>query len=408
MEPSSAFTDPSPEFLRDPYLFYRMMHATDPVLQMPGLFGIGGWLVTSHAVCGAVLKDKRFGKEGDRVLSPEILAKIPSENTELKERRKSNLLFRDPPDHTRLRGLVNQAFTPRTVERLRPHVEEIANGLIDAFAGSSRFDLLREFAFPLPVIVIAELLGVPAADREQFKIWSTDLTLGLNPGASVEDFQKVSVAIEAMSEYFNAIIDDRRKEPRADLISDLVRAQEAGDRMSQMELLSTCRLILTAGHETTVNLIGNGALALLSNPSAKDALAADATLGANAVEEMLRFDSPVQMTLRFAMEDGPLGDKQCKRGDLVVLLLGAANRDPAHFPSPETFDIRRDNAHSHLSLGAGIHYCLGAPLARIEGQIAIGALLARLPKLALDGDAGPLVYRKNVVLRGLQSLPVTA
>jgi cytochrome P450 len=386
----------TPERLADPYPLYRQLRSLDPVFRAPGVFGLGAWLVTNHALASQVLRSKQFGKEGEKVVAPELLAQIPQEASDLRARRKHSLLFRDPPQHTRLRGLVNLAFTPRTVERLRPHVAEIAEDLLDR--APPTFDLIRDFAFPLPIIVISELLGVPAADREQFKLWSTDLTRGLEPGATAEDLALVSRAVEALDGYMAEVIEERRREPRQDLISELTRAHEDDDALSMDELLATCRLILTAGHETTVNLIGNGVLALLRHPEARREVTP------NLVSELLRFDSPVQMTMRFAFEDTTLGRHEVKRGDLVVPMLGAGNRDPEVFADPDRLDPERANADRHLSFGAGIHYCLGASLARLEGELAIGALLRRRPGLA---PAGPVTWRKNLVLRGLASFPVT-
>jgi pimeloyl-[acyl-carrier protein] synthase len=405
------FAAMGPEFLADPYPAYERLRALDPVLWVPGIFGIGAWVVTDHATCNAVLRDKRFGKQANKVLPPEAIALIPQEAEAIVERRKHSMLFRDPPDHTRLRGLVNQAFTPRTVERLRPHIAEIAGRLVDALeeklrAGAESVDLIRELAFPLPIIVIAELLGVPPEDRDRFKQWSTVLTQGLNPGAGREVFKHVGVAARELDAYLAVVIDERRREPRADLISELVRVHEGTDRLSIDELTATCRLILTAGHETTVNLIGNGTLALLRNEAQRDLLAGDPSLLQGAVEEMLRFDSPVQMTSRFAYEACHIGGKDVPRGAVVLLLLGAANRDPHVFPEPQRFDVRRENAHANIAFGVGIHYCLGAPLARVEGEVAFGALLARLPRLAL-AEGAPLEWRDNVVLRGLRALYVT-
>jgi cytochrome P450 len=314
------------------------------------------------------------------------------------------MLFRDPPDHTRLRRLVSQAFTPRTVERLHGHIVEVAETLIGRAIDRGRMDLIADFAFPLPIIVIAELLGVPPSDRDKFRDWSSDLTQGLSPGAGPEELERVERSVDRFDEYMSAIIEQRRREPRSDLISDLVRAHEAGDHLSMEELLATCRLILSAGHETTVNLIGNGMLALLRHPEARAALAADPSLLPNAVEEFLRYDSPVQLTLRFTLEPTVLGDQALSPGDLVVVLLGAANHDPAVFAEPARLDLRRENVRDHISFGGGIHYCLGASLARLEGQIAIGALLRRLPGLALVSEA--LTWRPNPVLRGVESLPV--
>jgi cytochrome P450 len=399
-----------PQFVADPYPFYDAVRGAGAggVTWMPGAFGVGAWMVAGHAACSAALKSKHLGKEGHRVLPPERLALLPQEGAQVAEHRKVNMLFRDPPDHTRLRGLVNQAFTPRTIERLRPHIAEIAESLLDAAAATATtdgtVDLIRTYAFPLPIIVIAEMLGVSPADRDRFKAWSTVLTQGIKLDATVDDLRQVGGAIAELSAYLREVIEDRRKTPRADLISDLVRVQDAGDRLTMDELLGTCRLILTAGHETTVNLIGNGVLALLQNPDARAALAGDPGLLPGGVEELLRYDSPVQITQRFAMEDTHVGDHAVARGDIVILLLGGANRDPEVFDAPAKVDVRRPNAHAHLSFGTGIHYCLGAPLARLEGEIAIGALLRRFPRLALAG--APLGWRSHMVLRGLNTLPV--
>jgi pimeloyl-[acyl-carrier protein] synthase len=401
--PAGTFARLGPEFLSNPYAAYEMLRAAGPVVWMPELFGVGGWIVTGHAACSSALRNKQFGKEGHRVVPPEKLALIPQESVEVAERRRSNMLFCDPPDHTRLRGLVSQAFTPRTVERLRPRVAAVADQLIDAIAPAGHADLIRDFAFPLPIIVIAELLGVPPEDRDQFKAWSTVLTRGISPVVTREELVAIGGIIDTLNDYLRLVIEDRRKTPRADLISDLVRAQDAGDRLTLDEMLATCRLILAAGHETTVNLIGNGMVALLRDPGQR-ALLADPALLPGAVEELLRYDSPVQMTSRFAFDDAPIGDHTAKRGDLVVLLLGAANRDPVQFEDPARLDVRRGNAGTHLSLGSGIHYCLGAPLARLEGEIAVGALLRRLPALALGTE--PLAWRPHPVLRGLTALPV--
>jgi cytochrome P450 len=395
--------DPAP--LQDPYPLYRTLYDRDPVLWVDGLFGIGAWVVTSHAAVASVLRDKKFGKDGSDVLPPEKLAQIPAQNEALMERRRTNMLFCDPPTHTRLRALVAQTFTPRTVERLRPRIAEITEQLLDQIGTAREVDLLATLAFPLPVIVIAELLGVPPADRDRFRQWSTVLTRAINPAATDEDFREIGRVLPELDAYLSIVIDDRRRHPRFDLISDLVLAHAAGDRLTMDELLGTCRLILTAGHETTVNLIGNSVLALLRHGAQREKLAGDAALMPNAVEELLRYDSPVQLTARFAFEDAPLDGHAVKRGDLVLLLLGAANRDPAQFPDGDVLDVTRANAHAHLAFGGGIHYCLGATLARIEAEQAIGALLRRFPALALA--QGPLRYRPNMALRGLEALPVS-
>lgn len=393
-----------PEFLADPYSFYSSLYKSGPVQWVPGVFGMGAWVVTSHSSCVEVLRSKIFGKEGEKVLLAEKMARIEQENAALLERRRGNMLYRDPPDHTRLRSLVSLAFTPRTVEKLGPKISRITDSLLDAMAGSAEADLIQDFAFPLPIIVIAELLGVPPEERQRFKSWSTDITLGASPVATAEDQKKNISAGRELDEYMRQIVELRRATPQADLISDLVRAQEQGSRLSMNELLATCRVLLAAGHETTVNLIGNGMLALFRHPSQRAELAADPSLLPNAVEELLRYDSPLQLTLRFAFEDTQLQGQTIKRGELLVLLLGGANRDPAQFADPDQLELRRKNASTHLSFGQGIHYCLGASLARLEGEIAIGALLRRFPDMKLATPE--LKWRRNITLRGLQSLRV--
>ena len=403
--PAGFLTMMGPEFLTNPYPFYERLRSLSPVLRAPGAVELGAWIVTSHSACSTALRSKQFGKEGQKVLPPEKLAMIPLERLDLVDRRRNNMLFRDPPDHTRLRGLVSQAFTPRTIERLRPHIGEIAEHLLDDAQKRGSMDLIADFAFPLPIIVIAELLGVPPEERDRFKTWSNQLIVGLSPLAQQEDFVRIAKAIGELDDYLSGVIAERRRAPRQDLISELIQAQEAGDQLSQDEMVATCRLLLTAGHETTVNLIGNGTLALLRHPEEWARLRADTGLLPGAIEELLRYDSPVQMTLRFTLEDTQLGNQAVSRGDLLMVLTGAANHDPEHYAEPARLDVTRENAHSHLAFGAGIHYCLGASLARLEGQIAIGGLLRRMPGLQVAAE--PLEWRKNPVLRGLKSLPVT-
>jgi cytochrome P450 len=393
-----------PEFVANPYAMYDALRAAGPIVGIPSLFGLPARLVTSHALGQTILRGRQFLSDAAEVLPPDVLSKIPVEAADTRRKRRHTLLFRDPPDHTRLRKLVNQAFTPRNIERLRGRIAEITGSLLDAAAGEEVFDLIAGLAFPLPIIVIAEMLGVPAEDRDMLRAWSNDLSQGLNPAADAAMLERVERSVDRFDEYMSAILEERRRAPRNDLVTDLVRAREEGDRLSEEELLATCRLVLSAGHETTVNLIGNGVLALLRHPAERAALAADPELSANAVEEMLRYDSPVQLTIRFAAERTALADHTVERGDLVVALIGAMNRDPAVFADPGRFDVRRPNAREHLSFGAGIHYCLGAALARMEGQIAIGMLLQRFPDLALAGEE--LKYRSHPTLRGVESLPL--
>jgi pimeloyl-[acyl-carrier protein] synthase len=390
-----------PEFRTDPYPFYEMLRGADPVLWVPGIVGRGAWLITSHHECAAILKENRFGKEAHKVVPEEQLREIPfvAQKSGIK-----NMLFRDPPDHTRLRGLVNQAFTPRMLERLRPHIQEIAEGLIADMKGQKEIDLIGSFAFALPIIVIAEMLGVPAADREQFKAWSNPLAHSVDPTATPEMLQEAQRMLPQLTAYLERVIEERRQNPGPDLISSLIQAHEAGDKLDTEELLATCRLLLIAGHETTVNLIGNGMLALLRNLEQRRWLTANPDKIGNAVEELLRYDSPVQLTMRTAFEDLPVGNHIIKRGDQVVTLLGGGNRDPQQYVDPASLDLTRGNAATNLAFGQGIHYCLGAPLARMEGQIAINALLHHFPQMALTSE--DLHYRGNITLRGLQALPV--
>src|SRR2546428_6436627 len=316
------------------------------------------------------------------------------------------MLVRDPPDHTRLRSLVNKAFTPRVVEALRPHIQDIVDGLLKNVAGQGSMDLVEDFAYPIPVIVICEMLGVPVEDRERFKEWGLAIARGLDtillpPDSDVP--QRSAAARHALGEYFRALIAERRASPRGDLLSALIAAEEAGDKLSEDELLATCILLLVAGHETTVNLIGNGTLALLRHPHELRRLRESPGLIASAVEELLRYDGPVQRTARIPSEDVTIGGRTIGKGEMVLPFIGAADRDPAQFPDPDRLDLARTD-NRHIAFGWGMHFCLGAPLARVEGQIAIDALVRRLPKLELVTDEPE--YRESLTLRGLKTLQV--
>jgi len=317
-----------------------------------------------------------------------------------------SMLDRDPPDHTRLRGLVSKAFTPKALESLRPRIQQIVDGLLDQIERRGEMDLIEEFAYPLPVIVICEMLGVPVEDHERFKHWGLDIARGLDAIMLPPDSEvgKRSVSgRRALAEYFRALIAERRAAPRDDMLSALIAAEEAGDKLSEEELLASCILLLVAGHETTVNLIGNGTLALLKHPEQLRRLRENPGLIGSAVEELLRYDGPVQRTARIPSEDLVIGGKTIPKGEMVMPFLGAANRDPAQFPDPDRLDITRTD-NRHIAFGMGIHFCLGAPLARMEGQIAISTLLRRLPKLALASQRPE--HRQSLTLRGLVSLPV--
>src|SRR4029450_2209698 len=380
-----------PEFHANPYPFYHRLRAADPVHRT----GMGLWVLTRYDDVVTVLRDPRFGREG----FDQILANVYGEGAR-------SMLFRDPPDHTRLRGLVSQAFTPRMIERMRSHIQEIVDRLLDRVQNANAMDVILDLAYPLPVTVICEMLGVPTDAHSGIRQWSADLARSVDAIGMPTDEDIVKrgrAAQQALLDYFRDLIRERRQAPRDDLLSLLIAAQEQGDKLTEGELLITCNLLFVAGHETTVNLIGNGLLALLNHPAALAKLRAGPTLPAGAGEELLRYDSPVQRTGRITDTDVEFDGRKIPKGSFVVTAIGAANRDPAHFPDPDRLDItRRDNRH--IAFGFGIHFCLGAHIGRVEGQLALGALLERMPHLRL-ADA-ELQWRESSTLRGLKALPV--
>ena len=398
MASSQAVFNPLlPEFHANPYPFYRALREEDPVHESP----LGFWVCTRYDDAVMVLRDPRFGREGmaDLLESRLGIARDASHTRDM--------LFRDPPDHTRLRGLVSRAFTPRVVDVMRPHIQEIVDGLLDRVEGAHAMDVIEDLAYPLPVTVICEMLGVPTADQDVFKGWSNDIARSLDAAilpAGSDVLARGREARLAITDYFRSLINTRRKDPRPDLLSALIAAEEEGNKLSEGELVSTCILLLVAGHETTVNLIGNGLLALLQHPDQLRALRDDPALIQTGVEELLRFDGPVQRTGRMTTADVEIGGKHIPKGSVVVSVIGAANRDPKHFSDPDRLDVSRKE-NRHIAFGFGIHFCLGAPLARIEGQIAIGALVRRMPGLTLVSDTPE--WRESSVLRGLKTLPVT-
>ncbi len=389
------FNPMDPEFIADPYPTYHRLRAEDPVHHSP----LGFWVLTRYEDVVAALRDPRLVKEPIAAfVAARFGAAMPAMGL--------SMLDRDPPDHTRLRSLVNKAFTPRVVEALRPHIQKIVDGLLARVEGAGTMDLIEEFAYPLPVTVICQMLGVPVEDRERFKQWGLDIARGLDaillpPDSDVA--RRSAAARRALAEYFRALIAERRAAPRGDMLSDLIAAEEAGDKLSEDELLATCILLLVAGHETTVNLIGNGTLALLRHPEQLRRLRENPGLIASAVEELLRYDGPVQRTARIPSADVTFDGLTIGKGEMVMPFIGAADRDPAQFPDPDRLDITRTD-NRHIAFGWGIHFCLGAPLARVEGQIAISTLVQRLPKLALATDRPE--YRQSLTLRGLTTLPV--
>jgi pimeloyl-[acyl-carrier protein] synthase len=387
------FNPMDPEFIADPYPTYHRLRAEDPVHRSP----MGFWVLTRYDDIVGVLRDSRLGKGA---IGAQMAARDGGAGG-------LSMLVMDPPDHTRLRGLVNKAFTPRVVEGLRPRIQQIVDDLLARIRGVHQLDLIADFAYPLPVTVICEMLGVPDEDRETFKAWGLDIARSLDAILLPPDSdlaRRGASARGALAEYFRRLIAERRSSPRSDLLSGLIAAEEAGDALSENELLATCILLLIAGHETTVNLIGNGVLALFRHPAELRRLRDDPSLIHSAVEELLRYDGPVQRMTRIPNEDATIADKTIRKGEMVMTFIGAADRDPAHFPDPDRLDIARQD-NRHIAFGWGIHFCLGAPLARVEGQIAINTLVQRLPTLALATTTPE--FRQSVTLRGLQSLPVT-
>jgi len=392
----TSFNPMDPEFLANPYPTYARLRAEDPVHHSPLDF----WVLTRYEDVAAVLRDPRFIKEP---LAPFVAARF---GVAVPSGVGLSMLDRDPPDHTRLRSLVSKAFTPRVVEGLRPRIQRIVDDLIARAEAAGSMDLIEEFAYPIPVNVICEMLGVPVEDHERFRGWSLDIARGLDsillpPESEVP--RRSGAARHAIGEYFRELIAERRASPRGDLLSALIAAEEAGDKLSEDELLATCILLLIAGHETTVNLIGNGTLALLRHPAELRRLRETPGLIASAVEELLRYDGPVQRTARIPSTDVTIGGRTIGKGEMVMPFIAAADRDPAQFPDPDRLDLARAD-NRHIAFGWGIHFCLGAPLARVEGQIAIGTLARRLPNLALATDK--LEYRPSLTLRGLKTLPV--
>jgi cytochrome P450 len=387
------FDPRSPEFRRNPYGHYELLRSHAPIYHWTTWNMV---FLSRHADCTELLRDNRLGRGPS--------GEPPPDEAALAHMLNRWMLLMNPPDHTRLRGLVHKAFTPRMVEQLRGTAQSITDSLLDRVQAQGQMDLIADLAYPLPVTVIAEMLGIPESDRDTFHHWSDALARSLDLTDDSEVYRRASLAAAEFTEYLRELSARRRREPGSDLLSALVRVEEAGEGLSEDELYATCALLLVAGHETTINLIGNGTLALLRHPDQLRLLQAQPYLIRTAIEELLRYDSPVQLTARVALEDIPYGDVTFPRGQEVAFLLGAANHDPTVFANPGQLDITREK-NPHLSFGSGIHYCLGAPLARLEGQIAINALLRRMPNLQLAIE-NP-TYRDNYVLRGLEALPVT-
>jgi cytochrome P450 len=397
----------SSEFKADPFPFYKQLRETAPVYRVRLPDGQMAWLVTRYDDVANALTDERFAKDIFRVLAKEQLSNVPWITRLLAPLLMPfarHMLNQDPPDHTRLRALVQQAFSPRLVEGMRGRVETLANELLDKVERRGRMDLIADYALPIPTTIIAEMLGVPVKDRHKFHRWSGVM---LAAGASRFGLVRAMPSALRFMRYLRKLIRARRADPCDDLVSALVSANENSQHLSDDELLSMILLLIVAGHETTVNLIASGMLALLEHPDQLEWLRSDPGLIKPAVEELLRFSSPVETaTARFAREDVEIAGVTIPKGDVVLAAIASANRDELQFKNPDTLDIARE-PNKHLAFGLGIHFCLGASLARLEGQIAINTLLAHTRDMRLAVDKSKLRWRTALVLRGLKALPVT-
>ncbi len=393
----------SPDIFSDPYPIYHKLREQDPVHWSDAW---GCWVLTRYADVIAVLRDYRRFTNVGRIAAflDQLPENVRAQIRPLYDNFTTGMPNTDPPEHTRVRGLVNAAFTARVVEGMRPRVQEIVDGLLDQAESGGAMEVIGSFAYPLPAIVIAETLGVPAEDRDRFKEWSDDIVAFHGTGRPhIETIMKSAAALLETKAWLLQLIAARRKQPENDLISALVAAEERGEMLSETELVATCITLLTAGHETTTGLIGNGLLALLRHPDQLRMLREDPSLIGTAVEEFLRFDTSFLRAWRLTAEDVEIGGKRIPKGQTLSLMLGAANRDPAQFEHPDRLDITRD-PNLHTSFGWGIHFCAGAPLARREAEIAFTTLLRRFPHIKLDEDG--VEWQLNNTFHNLKSLPV--
>uniref|UniRef100_A0AAU3I2Z4 Cytochrome P450 n=1 Tax=Streptomyces sp. NBC_01393 TaxID=2903851 RepID=A0AAU3I2Z4_9ACTN len=401
LESSRAFDPWDPAFVADPYPAYEELRARGRVHYYEPT---NQWLVPHHADVSALLRDRRLGRTYQHRFTHEDFGRTapPPEHEPFHVLNDHGMLDLEPPDHTRIRRLVSKAFTPRTVERLKPYVEGLAGELVDRLVEAGGGDLLTDVAEPLPVSVIAEMLGVPESERAPLRPWSADICgmYELNPSEEVA--RKAVRASVEFTEYLRGLIEARRKEPGEDLISGLIAAHDEGDRLTEQEMISTCVLLLNAGHEATVNSTVTGWWTLFRHPGQLETLRADHSLIPTAVEELMRYDTPLQLFERWVLDDIEIDGTTVPRGAEIAMLFGSANRDAEVFADPETLDLSRAE-NPHISFSAGIHYCIGAPLARLELAASMSALLTKAPGLRLAQEP---VRKPNFVIRGLESLPV--
>src|SRR6266478_6452977 len=398
--PLSLYHLLDPEVLANPYPLYQRLRIEDPIHWDPFLHA---WIVTRYADVVHVLHhfSARRTPTPEQLSAMGLAALNPIAQVMVRQ-----MLFLDPPNHTRLRALASAAFTVRRVERMRSHIQEIMDHLLDAVASKGRMDLVADFASPAPAIVTAELLGVPVADHQQLKEWSADFAEMLgNFQHNPDRFPRILRSVENMCSYFRSAMQEQRVNPRDGLVSAMMAADVDGAKLTEDEIIANLIVTIVGGQETTTNLIGNGMLTLLCNPSVMERLRADSSLIPSAVEELLRYESPSQHTARLAPADIEMGGKKIRERQAVIAVMGAANRDPERFPDPDRLDIARQD-NRHLAFGWAAHFCFGAALARLEGQIAFEAILGRLPNLTLD-PTPPLVWRDNLGLRGLKALPIS-
>jgi cytochrome P450 len=393
-----ALTDlADPATLPDPYPVLAGLRAASPFAEQDGAFVVAA----KHADIAAVLRHPNASSERNK---SRLATTVPRRRSE-----RPSFLSLDPPDHTRLRRLVSKAFTPRRIAQLEPRIREVAAGLLNGAAAAGQLELVSQLAYPLPVRIISEMLGVPVEDHPRFAGWSARLahslqpTFGLNPEEAISRAEAAQAASDEFAEYFRELIAARRVHPATDLLTAMVQAEDNGEMLTEDELIATCVLLLVAGHETTVGLISNAVLALLRHPDQLALLRANPALAASAVEETLRYDAPVQMTARVAKGALPVGDLVAQNDALVLLLLAAAGRDPAIYPDPDRFDIRR-GAANHLAFAAGPHFCLGAPLARLEATVVLESFATGMIEPELDEAS--LTYKPNLNLRGPEQLVV--
>jgi len=406
MNPLSTIVEPdlsSKDFYSNPYPAYEYLRSHDPVHWSAQW---GGWLLTRYRDVSAVLRDAEHFSNVGRM--SKFLNQLPEDvRKELKpfeDHFQRGLINSDPPDHTRIRGLLSKAFTPRLIESQRSRVQSLVDDLLDSVAGKGSMDVIADFAFQLPTAVIGDMLGIPLRDRAQFKKWADDINAFVGTGSAVsQSAGQAQKSLLELREYFRGLIALRRSYPQADLITALAGAEDQGTLFNDGELLSVCVTLLLAGYETTMSFIGNATLALLNNPTQMERLIQEPSLFPNAIEELLRFDGPIHRQWRVATTDIEVEGKQIAKGQLVGAMLGAANRDPEQFPDPGRLEISRPNVR-HLAFGVGIHFCLGAPLARVEGEIALRTLVLRFPRMRLATNEPP--WRQEITIHGLKSLPV--